>query len=236
MSKTKKIKQKTTGFDIVFRVVTAISAIAMFPLFYFGKLLTFEITHTSISELLNNFKEEADKTLEVTYDSIRLSTVGDLIDTVKGFMKEGETIEIDLWGNELYRPVLIAAILIGIALVLALVIFFVAVFSNKAKLVAILSGAGLLFTFGAYGSFTWFLADKLLSGEVSLAQLFNIDGVIISTIIGYLGEVTIFRLDGAFYSVLFLMLFILIWSLSVVFVNSSDEKEKAMKEAAKKHK
>lgn len=236
MSKTKKIKQKTTGFDIVFRVVTAISAIAMFPLFYFGKLLTFEITHTALSDLLNNFKDEANKTLEVTYDSIRLSTIGELIDTIKGFMKDGETIEIDLWGNELYRPAVVAAILIAIALVIALVIFFVAIFSNKAKIVAGLSGAGLLFTFGAYGSFTWFLADKLLSGEVSLAQLFNIDGVIISALMSYIGEVTIFRLDSAFFSVLFLMLFIFIWSLSVIFVNASDEKEKALKEAAKKHK
>lgn len=236
MSKTKKIKQKTTGFDIVFRVVTAISAISMFPLFYFGKLITFEITHTALSDLLNNFKDEANKTLEVTYDSIRLSTVGKLIDTVKGFMKDGETASIDLWGNELYRPAIVAAVLIAIALVIALVIFFVAVFSNKTKLVAGLSGAGLLFCFASYGSFTWFFANKLLSGEVSLAQLFNVDGLIISTLMNYIGDVTIFRLDGAFYAVLFLMLFILIWSLSVIFVNSSDEKEKAMKEAAKKNK
>lgn len=233
MSKTKKIKQKTTGFDILFRIVTAISAIAMFPLFYFGKLLTFEITHTSLSELLNNFKAEGEQTLEVTYDSIRLSTVGQLIETVKGFMKDGETANIDLWGNELYRPAIVAAILIAIALVIALVIFFVAIFSNKVKLVAVLSGVGLLFSFASYGSFTWFFANKLLSGEVSLAELFNVDGIIISTLMSYIGEVTVFRLDGAFYGVFFLMLFILVWSLSVIFVNNGEEKEKALKEAAK---
>lgn len=236
MSKTKKLKQKTTGFDILFRVVTAISAIAMFPLFYFGKLLTFEITHTSLSDLLNNFKAEGEKALEVTYDSISLSTIRELIDTLKGFMKEGETVNIDLWGNEIYRPAIIAAAFIVLALVLALVIFFFAVFSNKPKVIAGLSGAGLLCSFAAYGSFTWFLADKLISGEISLAQLFSVDGVIISALIGFLGEVTIFRLDGAFYSILFLMLFILVWSLSVIFVNKSDEKEKAMKEAARKNK
>lgn len=236
MSKTKKIKQKTTGFDIVFRVVTAISAISMLPLFYFGKLITFEITHSEISDLLNNFKNEANKSLEITYDSIRLSTIGKFIETLKSFVKDGETASVDILSNELYRPVIVAAVLVAIALVIALVIFFVAVFSNKTKLVAGLAGAGLLFSFASYGSFTWFFADKLISGEISLAQLFNVDGVIISTIISYLGDVTIFRLDGAFYAVFFLMLFILIWSLSVIFVNNSDEKEKAMKEAAKKNK
>ena len=41
MSKTKKIKQKTTGFDILYRVVTALMAVATFPFAYFSKMITY---------------------------------------------------------------------------------------------------------------------------------------------------------------------------------------------------
>lgn len=235
MSKTKSLKKKTTGFDIVFRVVTAVSALAMFPILYFGKLLTFEITHTSLSELMNNFKEEGEQALEVTYDSIGLSTIYEFVDLFKGFIPEDESISLNLWDNAIYRPVVVAAVLLVLALLIALVIFFVAIFSNKAKVVAILSGIGFAFSFAAYGSFTWFFANKLISGEIPIARLLNIDGALLTTLIGYIGEVTVFRLDGAFYGVFFLMMFIFIWSLAVVFVNASEEKEKAMKEAARKH-
>ena len=61
------------------------------------------------------------------------------------------------------------------------------------------------------------------------------DGIIASAIIGFLGEVASFTLDGAFWGLMFIMLGICAWSVSVFLVNKSDEKEKAMKEAARKN-
>ena len=59
------------------------------------------------------------------------------------------------------------------------------------------------------------------------------DGIITSIVASLIGEVILFTLDGAFFAVMFLLLGICLWSISVMIVNYSDEKEKQMKKAAK---
>lgn len=230
MSKN-KIKRKTTGFDILYRVVTAIMAVAMYPAFYSANLLTFEISHEDISNLLNYFRDEA--SLDTTYDSISLSELPRWIDLFSGFANEEFDFKTAILQNELYRPVIVAAVFVAIALVLGLVILGFAIFSNKAKVITALSGAGFLSTIAAFISFDAFFANRLIDGEITLAQLFNMDGIIATAIIGFLGDVIVFTLDSAFFAVMFLMLGILVWSVSVMVVNASDEKEKAQKAMAK---
>lgn len=233
MSKN-KIKRKTTDFDILYRVVTAVLAIAMFPAFYFANLLTFEIKHEDISNLLNYFRDEA--TLDTTYDSISLAELPEWIDMFSQFASDDFDFKTQILQNELYRPVIVAVVFIAIALVLGLVILGFAIFSNKVKVITALSGAGFLSTLAAFISFDGFFANPLIAGEITLAQLFNVDGIITSLIIGFLGDVTVFTLDAAFFAVMFLMLGILVWSVSVMIVNAGDEKEKAQKAMAKARK
>lgn len=232
MSKTKSIKQKTTGFDIMYRVVTAILAVAIYPFFYFADLFTFEILHTDISDLLNKFTEES--TLYTTYDSISVSELPQLIDTFSGFTNEDFDFKTAILQNALYRPVIIAVVFLAIALVLGLVILGFAAFSNKIKVITGISGAGFLCTLVSYISFTGFFAEPLLNGDITLTQLFNVDGVIMSLVMEYIGEVGVFALKGGFFAVMFLLLGICVWSVSVMIVNASEEKEKQMKAAAKK--
>lgn len=247
MNKTKSLKKKTTGFDILYRVVTAILVVAMYPVFYFGNLFTFEIAHTDISNILGNLgnlgnlenlgdllEQSSGATLHTTYDSISLHKLSDYIDMFSGFVDESFDFKAIILENPMYRPVLVAAIFIIIALAIGLVILGFAIFSNKIKVITGLSAAGLLCTAGTYISFTNFFANKLLSGEITLKQLFNIDGVILSLIIDYLGDVIVFTLDSAFFGVMFLMLAVFLWSICIMIVNASDEKEKQMKAAEKK--
>lgn len=235
MSKN-KIKRKTTGFDILYRVVTAALAIAMYPAFYFANLLTFEIKHEDISNLLNYFRDEAEQTIDATYDSISLAELPDWINMFSSFSNEDFDFKTAILQNELYRPIIVAVVFIAIALVLGLVILGFAAFSNKIKVITALSGAGFLSTIAAYISFNGFFAEPLIAGEITLAQLFNVDGIILSTVMGFLGDVTVFTLDAAFFAVMFLMLGILVWSVSVMIVNAGDEKEKAEKAMAKARK
>lgn len=234
MSKTKSLKQKTTGFDILYRVVTVILAVAMFPAIYFADFITYEMTHTDISNLLGYFAEEGDKTLHVTYDSISLSEIPELIDTFSAYANEDFDFKASILQNALYRPAIVAVIFLALALVLGLVVLGFALFSNKSKVIASLSGAGFLCTLASYISFTGFFAEPILDGEITLAQLFNVDGIIISLILPYLGDITMFALCGGFFAVMFLLLGICAWSVSVMIVNASEEKEKQMKAAAKK--
>lgn len=233
MSKTNKIKQKTTGFDIVFRVVTAIACIAIYPVFYFADLIHILITHNDISDLLNKISGE--NTLQATEESISLAELPKWINMFAGFTNEEFDFKASILQNELYRPLVVAAVFIIIALVLGLVILGFAVFSNKIKVIIGLSGAGFLSTLAAYFSFSAF-ANPLMAGEISLSQALNIDGIISSLIVGFLGDVASFTLDAAFWGVLFIMLGICAWSVSVLIVNISDEKEKAMKKAERLNK
>ena len=232
MSKTKKIKQKTTGFDILYRVVTAIACVVMYPLFYFADLIHILIVHTDISDLLDKLNNQG--TLHATEESVSLAELPQWIDMFSGFTNGEFDFKTSILQNELYRPLVVAAVFIIIALVIGLVILGFAIFSNKIKVIIGLSGAGFLSTLAAYISFS-FLANPLMSGEISLSQLLNVDGIIGTAILGFLGEVASFALDGAFWGVMFIMIGICAWSVSVLLVNKSEEKEKAIKEAARKN-
>ncbi len=232
MSKTNKIKQKTTGFDILYRVITAIVAVIIYPIFYFADIFSIAIAHTDISDLLNKFT--GNNELHVTEESISLFELPTWIDLFSSFTNDDFDFKTSILQNEMYTPIIVAVVFIAIALILGLVILGFAIFSNKVKVITALSGAGFLSTIAAYVSFGFF-ANPLLSGEVTLAQVLNMDGIIASAIIGFLGEVKVFTLDTAFFGVMFALLGILVWSIAVLIVNKSEEKEKAMKEAARKH-
>ena len=237
MSKTKSLKQKTTGFDIMYRVITAILAVAMFPAVYFADLFTFEIAHTSISNLLGGLtanEEGMNGTLHTTYDSISLHELPQWIDMFSGFTNEDFDFKASVLQNALYRPVVVAVVFLALALVIGLVILGFAIFSNKIKVITALSASGFLCTLASYISFTGFFAEKVLAGDITISQLFNMNGIISSAIASLIGEVILFTLDGAFFAVMFLLLGICAWSVSVMIVNASEEKEKQMKAAAKK--
>lgn len=230
MSKTKKLKQKTTGFDILYRVVTAIACVAAFPVFYFLDLIHILIAHTDISDLLNKFTEN--NTLHATEESISLAELPKWINTFSGFSNGEFDFKASILQNELFRPLVVASVFVIIALILCLVILGFAIFSNKVKVILGISGAGFLCTIAAYVSFNMF-ASPLMAGEITLSQVLNIDGIISSAIIGFLGDVASFTLDGAFWGLMFILLGICVWSVSVLLVNISEEKEKAIKAAEK---
>ncbi|MGN0569621.1 MAG: hypothetical protein ACI4N4_03860 [Candidatus Fimenecus sp.] len=231
MSKTKKIKQKTTGFDIFYRVITVIMTVAMYPLFYFKNILYFQIDHTSISNLINKITGE--DTLQVTYDYISISGLPDWINMIKSYMGESTDLGQNIFSNSLYRPVIVAVAFIAITLILGLVIIGFALFSNKVKVITALSGSGLLCAIASYISFTAFFANPLINGDITLAQLFNVQSTVVNLILGAAGQVTVFRLEGAFFAVLFLMLGIFVWSAAVLIVNASEGKEKPAQKKAK---
>lgn len=234
MSKQKKIKAKTTGFDIMYRVVTAILAVAMFPAVYFCDLIYYEIDHSTISSILKLFGSEA---LEGnTYGEIKLSALGSGSDTLQSLLGDSFSLSA-ITENPIYRPVIAAAVLLALALVLALVIIGFAAFSNKVKVIAALSGAGTLLMAGSFISFTSFFAKPIISGEIALAELFGTEDSVASLLLSAIGKVAALHLDDAFFAVLFLMIAILIWSVAVIIVNAGeDDNKKPKKVRVKKEK
>lgn len=235
MSKTNKIKQKTTGFDILYRVVTALMAIATFPFAYFSKMILIIIMHEEVSNIINNLTGSEDP--GGTHVEWSIADIFDSSSTLHMLLNlgEGNSLSIStIWDNVYLRAVLIAAIFFAITLVLALIILFFAIFSNKLKVIIGLSATGILSMFIAFISFTNFFANPIINGDASLANVFNISGIITNLALSFI-DITTIKLDGAFWGVMFIMIGICVWSVSVLLVNKSEEKEKAMKEAARKN-
>ncbi len=233
MSKTKKIKQKTTGFDIVFRVVTAVMAILMYPLLWFQDLIYIEIEHKSLADIIGSITQNSKPNLEVTYD---IFSIPELIDLFKAFGSFKSENSASIMDNPAFYPIFVAIGFLAVALVLGLIIFFFAVFSNNVKAVVGLSATGFLCSVVSFFCFSEGFAARLIAGEITVAQLLGKEGnFFIELIFGLVGDVSHLNLESGFYWVMFLLLGILIWSISVFIVNKGDEKEKAMKAAAKKH-
>lgn len=229
MSKTNTIKRKTTGFDIVYRVITAVMAVAMFPLAYFSKLLFVVVMHEEVSSLLQLFGETNDP--GGTYFEWSIADFFDSSSTIRTLLNfgDGEGLSLSaIWGNEYLRAVLFAVIFFVITLVIAVVILGFAIFSNKAKIVTWLSGTGFLTMIASFISFNSFFANPIVSGAASLRDVFAINGTFANLALAFV-DITSIKLEGAFFYVMFLMLGIFIWAGAVLFVNASDEKEKAEK-------
>lgn len=246
-------KRKQTGFDIMYRVVTAVLAAAVFPIVYFMNLVYYALDWSSMINILNNVKDilGSENLLEGIQNLLSPSTekVTEISDGYICFAKwdefgsiinsfsSGETNYKDLLlHNADLRPLVISLALFAVVIVLALVIFIVAVASNKPKTVAALSGTGVFLGIVSDIVFVVGFANPIVNGEKTLSEIFNISNAIGSIFANALGKVVELRYDNAFFTVLFLMGAILIWSVAVIIVNSDDKAEKALREAKKAEK
>lgn len=251
--KTNKKKRKQTGFDIMYRVVTAVLAAAVFPIVYFMNLVYYALDWSSVINILNNVKDilnsenilegfqnllspSTEKVTEISDGYICFAKWDEFSSIINSF-SSGETNYKDLLlHNAEVRPLVISLALFAVVIVLALVIFIVAVASNKPKTVAALSGTGVFLGIVSDIVFVIGFANPIVNGDKTLSEIFNVSNAIGSIFANALGKVVELRYDNAFFTVLFLMGAILIWSVAVIIVNSDDKEEKALREAKKAEK
>lgn len=244
----KSVKKKPTGFDIMYRAVTAVLAVAVFPAAYFMNLIYYALDWTNAIKLINNIKDvlnsenllegiknlllpsadAAEQVTEITDGYICLAKL-DEFKSLIDMTSSGDTSFKDLLLNANLRPLVISLALFAVVLVLALVILIVSIFKSKPKVIAAVSGAGTLFAIISNVVFITRFANPLVNGTTTLGSLIGSDSLILQM----LGNVIEIRYDNAFFTVLFIMVAILIWSLSVMIVNSDDKAEKALKAAKK---
>lgn len=223
-TKSLKKKEKLTGFDIMYKVVTIVMAIAMFPLCYFANMIYVQMDHTQIANLWGSLTQNDKPELGVTYEEISLAKLPELIDTLSSF-SSGDT-SVNIWSYEHFRPAIIAAGFLALALVLGLVVIGFAAFSRNIKAIAGISAAGFVSTLISLGIFNEAFAKPIIDGTVSLSELFKVDNILGSLALQYIGKITAISPREAFFSVMFIMLGICLWSLCVLLVNASDEAEK----------
>ncbi len=232
MSKT-TIKRKTTAFDIVYRIVTAIMAVAVFPLAYFSKMIFIIVMHQDLSTLLTTLFGSESEDPGGTYFEWAIADIFNPASSITLFIDEDTEFNLsEIWGNEYTRAAFIAAILFALTLVLAIVILGFAIFSNKTKVIAGLSASGIVLMLASLVTFNMLFVSPITSGQISLGEALNISGLIVNFALGFINVTTI-KLEGGFFWVLFMMIAILVWSVAVQLVKASDEKEQAEKKRIK---
>lgn len=249
-SKKNPKKRKTTAFDIMYRAVTAVLAIAVFPVTYFMNLIYYAFDTTSVSKLFNNIGDiigsenllegiknllmpsagTGEQAIEITDGYISLSKL-DEFKSMINMASSGNDVNIKdlIFNNPGLRPLVISLVLFAAVLVLALVILIVSVFKNNPKLVAALSGAGTVLGIASNAVFVTRFANPLIDGTTTIGSLIGSDSILLQ----FLGKIVEIRYENAFFTVLFIMIGIFIWSLSVMIVNSDDKTEKALRAAKK---
>lgn len=244
----KALKKKSTGFDIMYRVVTAVLAVAVFPVAYFMNLIYYALDWTGVMKIINNisdiinsenlleglknfFLPSSDPTEQVTEISdgyICLAKL-DEFKSLINMASSGEDVNLRemLLGNAQLRPLVISLALFAVVLVLALVILIISIFKNKPKLVAAIAGAGTVLGIVSNTIFVTRFANPLVDGTTTLGSILGSNSILLQ----FLGDVVELRYENAFFTVLFIMIAILIWSLAVIIVNADDDAEKAIKKA-----
>lgn len=234
----KKLLKKTTGFDIMYRVVTAVLAAMMFPVLYFSNILYYEVDNQEASGLigllLSLFGQDGSKLGLDGSGTMGYLSLSEFASEKKGLLASflSDSLSNPTEGplNPVFKPVIATAVLIGIALVVALVIIGFAAFSNNSKVITCLSAGGTVIMGAAYFTFNRFFAQKMISGEIALSDIIGAAGAF-TDLLGI--KIITLRLDSAFNAVFFLMIAVFIWSLAVVIVNAGDEKKKSVKKMKK---
>lgn len=229
MSKTKTIKRKTTGFDILYRVVALAMAVSSILVAFFGKFFYILFEHKELSGLWDKITQASEADPGYTYAERALyelpavfkqysEMAGDSVNA-SGILSKGE-----------FLPLWFAVGFFVLALILTLVAIGFLAFSNTPKIVAGITGGSVASMIGAYISFTMF-ATPIINGTVKISKLFNIQGIL-ATGLDFL-KIPVFKLEHGFFVSAALMLAVCIWAVSVAVVNYSDKKEQQAKKEEK---
>jgi len=215
---------------IVFRIVTAALALCVIPAAYFLSFLKF-----GFSAVVMNIADDISISRVVT-------ALTDETSPFNGFFSGsgGGNFFENEWVQSLMPAAISFLVFFAIAIVLSLVIFFFAVFSNKRLVMTCLGGGGILAMLGAYISFGRFAAP-LLDGSISVGNLISTKDLsaLLSIAVQFLGsaiKVDILQLTSATLMMTLIFAAIVIWGLAYILTEDESEKAARRLQKAKKKK
>jgi hypothetical protein len=215
---------------IVFRIITAALALCVIPAAYFLSFLKYAFDAVVI------------KIADDISISGAVKALTDETSPLNGFFNSsggGKFFENE-WVQSLMPAAVSFLVFFAIAIILSLVIFFFAVFSNKRLVMTCLGGGGLLAMIAAYISFGRFAAP-LLDGTVQLSSLFNTADLsaLMSIGVQLLGSaigVDTLQLTSAPLIMALTYGAIVIWGLAYILTEDESEKKQRRLQKAKKKK
>ncbi|MDO4846578.1 MAG: hypothetical protein Q3968_00410 [Clostridiaceae bacterium] len=235
--KTPKINRKTTGLDIVSRILTCGLAVAIPAAAYFLSIIYYEFQSTAIALIARLTGDENDTGITYGYITIK-SIVTDLLPTIRSSSDSSGT-GTQVWEaiEPLHNAIYATGIIFALSLLIAVVLFFVSCFSNSNKLPLILGAIGLISTgsiaiaFRAItapivdGSFqlTGTLLSTLLGGLFGGGDILSIIGSLAGSVSDAILKFTVINLSTAWVTMLVCYIVIVIWHGAMLVVNLGDK-------------
>lgn len=220
---------------IVYRVIAAVAALLAFPALWFMKLL-----HITI---------ELGFTQGFLDDSFSLNDIykffeGKNFDPENAFNFSENVAEVLA---PLKTPAIVTLVFLALTLVLVLAVFFCSALTNARKTNIVLSLTGAASVIGLMASFSH-LTSLIIDGTVGIDKILNAvfadAGNLLGTLAsllglgsaaGAIGTLRVFQLTSATVGVLFIFIFIALWSAAFVLIDMDEVKvPKAKKQKKQK--
>ena len=219
--KTKETKNKVQKpKNILYRIVMAVMALCVPIVAYFNELLYIVWDSDALawlSKLTGNTGDTGETEMGVSIHYV----VHDLMPMLKG---DGSS-SIDFWDtlSPIHTALIVALVFFALAIVCALVVFFISCFSRGWIVGTSVAGGGLASLIGMRIAFSY-IAKAVLANEVSLASFLPMDGF--AGLFNAVIKLIIFQLSTAFYLMLFLFFGMVIWGVANGLLTLGDKKPK----------
>lgn len=222
MAKTKK---KISAIDVLYRVLMAGMAACVLIAAFFSKFY-YILVDSSALQILSRLSGK-------TEDSGATLLNRSLYETFNMFSgSTGETggtsgIWDKVWAAfaDVHGAIICTVVFFVMALLIALVLFFFSCFSGKKLVPICLSAGGIVSLIAMRIAFNT-AAAPVLAGEISLASLLGSSSSVFSSIVGSLAEVSVARLDTAWFVMLFLFIGMLVWAGAYMLIEAGDKKKR----------
>lgn len=206
--KTAKIKTKTTGMDILYRIVMAALAVCVPIAAYFANLIYY-VVESDVFKLLAQIKgDSSDDGSTYGYFSFNMFTkdILPLLDNSENKSSLGT-----IWDSlsQIHTAIIFSVAFFVISLIIAVVVFFFSAVSNKKKVPFFLSIGGLVSTIAFFISFRQ-MSTPMTDGTITLTNFFG--SSLISSLLPFLASFSVLNLSTAWFLMLFLYIGMVSWS------------------------
>ena len=236
--KTPKLKRKTTGLDVVSRIITCGLAVAIPAAAYFLSMIYYEFQSTAIA-LISKFTGGAEGDDGTTYGYATIKGVVEFVRNSAGNSDKSASTAAELWAavEPLHKAIYATGIVFALTLLIAVIIFFVSAFSNSNKIplilgvVGIAGCAGMAIAFRAItapiidGSFQLSanVLNTLLSGMFGGSDIVSVIGSLVGSLADSLIKFTVINLSTAWVTMIVCFVIIIIWHGALLLVNLGDK-------------
>lgn len=211
MSKEKKvknkIKRKTTGLDIFSRIITALAAIAVPAAAYFANMIYY-VFESTVFQIIAKIKgDTTDDGSTYGYLSIR-KVVEEYLPLIRSLSSEEKSSNVLSVIEPVKAALICTGVLFAVAIVCAIVIFFISCFSNSNKLPLAFSFVGLACTFAMAFAFRAATAP-FIAGDITIGDFLKNE--LLGAIAPYVASISTLNLSTAWITMLVIFAAIFIW-------------------------